>query len=83
MITRMSTPAGNQTGRHKWDHQKPVLPKSRNRSPTGNVYRPFASGGIVLCRHNPQAEGLSQFSSVSLLPSGWETGIRSLTAAEE
>ena len=73
VITRIGTPAGNQTGRYKWT--EPV--NAKRRLDPDDVYRPFASGGIVLCRHNPQAEGLSQFNSVSLLPPGWETDVQS------
>jgi hypothetical protein len=73
VIARIGAPDGNQTGRYKWTEP---LNAKRKLDPD-DVYRPFATGGIVLCRHNPQAEGLAQFNSVSLLPPGWESDVQS------
>jgi hypothetical protein len=72
-ITRIGAPAGNQTGRYMWTEPREA---KRNLDPD-DVYRPFASGGIVLCRHNPQAEGRAQFNSVCVLPPGWESDVQS------
>jgi hypothetical protein len=74
LISRIGAPPGKQSGRYKWT--EPIDYRDRKPEPD-DIYRPFAAGGIVLCRHNPKAEGLTQFNSVSLLPPGWESDVQS------
>ena len=73
-ITRIGAPMGKQQGRYKWT--KPLEHDKRKLGPD-DIYLPFSNGGTVLCRHNPQMEGTPQFSSVNLLPSGWEAHVPS------
>ena len=73
LITRIGALRGKQHGRYKWI--KPTDYHDRKLEPD-DIYRPFAKGGIVLCRHNPQVEGTAQFDAVSLLPPGWETDVQ-------
>lgn len=73
LISRIGAPRGKQSGRYKWT--EPINYRERKLAPD-DIYRPFAGGGVILCRHNPQAEGTAQFDSVSLLPPGWESDVR-------
>jgi hypothetical protein len=74
VVTRIGAPGGNQTGRYQWT--EPVNYRKRTIDPQ-DIYRPFAKGGVILCRHNPQAAEAAQFDSVSLLPPGWESDVQS------
>jgi hypothetical protein len=72
-ITRIGAPIGKQSGAYKWTEP---LDHNRRTIEPADIYRPFAKGGIVLCRHNPQTEGAAQFDSVNLLPPGWESDVQ-------
>src|SRR5271165_1438440 len=72
LVTRLGVPRGKQRGRYKWT--KPLEYEKRKLDPE-DIYRPFVKGGTVLCRHNPEVEGATQFDAVSLLPTGWETNV--------
>ena len=72
LVTRIGAPRGKQRGHYKWT--EPLEYRKRKLEPK-DVYRPFAKGGTVLCRHNPEVEGAAQFDAVSLLPTGWETNV--------
>jgi hypothetical protein len=81
VTTRIGVPNGVQSGHYRWT--LPTDYRDRKLAPD-DIYRPFSSGGNVLCRHNPQVAGVGQFDSVSLLPSGWETQVQpALEALQE
>jgi hypothetical protein len=71
-VTRIGVPRGKQRGRYKWT--KPLEYEKRRLDPE-DIYRPFVKGGTVLCKHNPEVEGATQFDAVSLLPTGWEAHV--------
>ncbi len=70
---------GEPRGHYKWT--LPTDYSDRKMITPDDIYRPLSRGGNVLCRHNPQVEGVGQFDSVSLLPSGWETQVQPALAA--
>jgi hypothetical protein len=72
LINRIGTVRGTPLGRYKWT--EPLEYRKRKLDPD-DIYRPFSKGGIVLCRHNAEVEGATQFDAVSLLPTGWEANV--------
>ncbi|HEX8110133.1 MAG TPA: hypothetical protein VF516_20525 [Kofleriaceae bacterium] len=46
-----------------------------------DLYDPFARGGTILCRYHAEGQGRAQFSSVRVLPPGWESSVRVARAA--
>jgi hypothetical protein len=73
LLTRIGAPRGKQRGHYQWT--KPMDYRKKRVEPN-DIYGPFSRGGIVLCRHNSQIEGMGQFESVNLLPLGWESDVR-------
>jgi hypothetical protein len=62
-----------EEGAYSWS--EPL--RSRTRSVTvDDLYSPFVSGGIILCAHDPKAQGSAQFALVHLVPRGWERYVK-------
>jgi hypothetical protein len=73
LVASLSNSATTSRGKYSWTEPR----RTRIRGlEVEDLYRPFARGGVVLCRHRPEMQGSAQFGSVQLIPLGWEIHMR-------
>jgi hypothetical protein len=73
LIAPLSDSVSASRGQYSWTKPHEFFTRKLE---VQDLYRPFAQGGVIFCRHNPAARGAAQFESVHLIPRGWETAIR-------
>jgi hypothetical protein len=73
LVTSLSNSPTTSRGQYSWTEPR----RTRIRSlEVEDLYRPFARGGVVLCRRRPEMQGSAQFVSAQLIPPGWEIHTR-------
>jgi hypothetical protein len=73
LVSAVGNYTGTRAGEYTWI--EPVQSRIKGLEPQ-HLYRPFAKGGTVLCRHNRGLSDIGEFNPVYLLPSGWESAVR-------